>query len=193
MKLLARIVAAMAGLVGLVVGAAAFVREVVLAAEPSTVWSPPRWWSGLAGQPAWQTGLAAGVCAVLSAVLVLLAVSHVRSRPSPGLVEHAGEGGRAQLDVAALEPALRRRLQADLSGVTVRRVMLHRSGDGWRARVEADVPLRDLLGIQRRTVAILTADLRRVGGLELNAVDIVAVGIKANGSVAGGIVPTRGT
>ena len=168
MTLLARAVAVILGLLGLLVAAAALVREVVLAAEPTTVWSVARWWSGLPGCPSWQTGLAAGICVALAVLLILLAVRLVRPRPSPGLVELAEEGGRAQMDVAALEPALRRRLQASISGVIVRRVTLRRSGDGWRARVEADLPLRDLLGIQRRAAEILAADLHRVGGLELD-------------------------
>ncbi len=192
MKLLARVVATLAGLVGLAVAAAAFVREVVLAAHSHAVWSPARWWTGLPGHPGWQTALAAGICAVLSAVLVLLAVTLVRPRPSPGLVEHAGQGGRSQLDIAGLEPALRRRLQADLSGVIARKVTLRRSGDTWRARVEADVPLRDLLGVQRRAAAVLTADLRRVGGLELTAVEIVVTGTGAAARAPRGAAPAKG-
>jgi hypothetical protein len=177
LTLLPRVAAVIVGLVGLVASASVFVREAVLAIDPSVVWPSVRWWSEIATEPAWQTGLAAGACAILTIVFVILAVRQVVPRRSPGSVQLVEEGGLARLDVGALEPALRRRLQADLRGVKTRRVILSRSGDGWRARVEADLPLRDLAGIQRRAAEILAADLLRVGGLPLKAVDVVATGV----------------
>jgi hypothetical protein len=174
---LARLVAVALGVAGLLAAAAAFVREAVLAAEPTASWPVADWWVNLADQPAWQTGVAAAGCAVLAAALALLAYRQVRpARRGAGAVELVGERGKARLDIRALERALLRRLQADLRWTTLRRVSLRESGDRWRARLEGDVVLRDLAGLQRRAAQIVAADLLRMGGLQLEAVDIVAGG-----------------
>jgi len=68
---------------------------------------------------------------------------------------------------------LRRRLEKDLPGVKTRALELTKRGDGWRVRVEADLPARDVLGLQARAVGLLTADLARLGGLRLDGLDVI--------------------
>ena len=173
----ARAGAVAAGLVALLVAAAAFVREVVLAAQPSVAWSAAHWWSGLAGGPAWRPGLAAGgLCgARRGAPPTGRAPGAAAALARPG---RAGREGRPRSDgrggarTGAAPPAAGRS-----AGVTAHKVLLRPAGERWWARVEADLPLRDLLGVQRRAVDIVTADLRRVGGLELEGVDIVVTGV----------------
>ena len=40
-------------------------------------------------------------------------------------------------------------------------------------RVEAELPARDLLGLQARAGGLLAADLARMGGLRLDGLDVV--------------------
>ena len=54
-----RVVAVIAGLVGLLFAAADLVREAVLATERSVAWPFAEWWSRLTTDPTWATGVAA--------------------------------------------------------------------------------------------------------------------------------------
>lgn len=169
-----RVVAVIAGLVGLLFAAADLVREAVLAAERSVAWPFAEWWSQLTTDPTWATAVAAAAAAVVTVALILLAVRQLRARRrGPGLVEFGDEAGRAQLDVLAMERALRRRLENDLPGVKTRELELTMRGDGWWVRLEADLPARDVLGVQARAGGLLAADLARMGGLRLDGLDVV--------------------
>jgi len=169
-----RVVAVIAGLVGLLFAAADLVREAVLAAERSVAWPFADWWSRLTTGPTWATAVAAAAAAVVTVALILLAVRQLRARRrGPGLVEFGDEAGRAQLDVLAMERALRRRLESDLPGVKTRELELTKRGDGWWVRLEADLPARDVLGVQARAGGLLAADLARMGGLRLDGLDVV--------------------
>ena len=169
-----RSVAVIVGLVGLLFAAAGMVREAVLAAEGTVAWPFADWWSRLTADPTWATAVAAAAAAAAAVVLILLAVRQVRPwRPASGQLEFGDESSRARLDVAATERALRRRLEKDLPGVKTRQLQLTKRGDGWWVRVEAELPARDVLGLQARAGGLLAADLARMGGLQLDGLDVV--------------------
>lgn len=181
MNAAARLAAVAAGLLGVVAAAASLVRELTLAADGSREWALAGWWGRLTGaEAAYPAGVAAAGVAVLAAALVVLGVRQLGmwSR-RPGLVEFAGPSGRARIDVPALERALARRLAAELPGVKAGAVGLDKGPTGWRVRVEAEVPARDLAGLQRRAFSVLAADLQRMGTLQLTRVDIVATRLGA--------------
>ena len=174
MTVTARVVAVIAGLVGLVFAAADLVREAVLAIERSVAWPFAGWWSQLTTDPTWATALAAAAAAVVTVALIVLAVRQLRpQRRGREVVEFGDAASRARLDVSATERALRRRLETDLPGVKTRALELTQRGDGWWVRVEADLPARDVLGLQRRAGGLLAADLARMGGLRLDGLDVV--------------------
>jgi len=169
-----RVVAVIAGLIGLLFAAADLVREVVLAAERSVAWPLAEWWSQLTTDPTWATAVAAVAAAVLTVALILLAARQLRAqRPGPELVEFGDAASRAQLDVPATERALRRRLETGLPGVKTHELELTKRGDGWWVRLEAELPARDVLGVQARAGGLLAADLARLGGLRLDGLDVV--------------------
>ena len=176
MSAAARFGAVVAGLVGVLVGAASLVREIVLAADGSVGWAMPGWWGRLTGAEAgsviWVA--AAAVIAVAAALLILTVRQLGVLDRGPGLVEYAAESGRARIDVPALERAMARRLAAELPGMKARTVGLDKGAAGWRVRVEADLPARDLVGTQRRAFSVLAADLEAMGTLRLTRVDVVA-------------------
>ena len=169
-----RVVAVIAGLVGLLLAVADLVREAVLATERSVAWPFAEWWSQLTTDPTWATAVAATATAVVAVALILLAVRQLRAqRRGPELVEFGDAASHAQLDVRALARALRRRLENDLPGVKTRELELTKRGDGWWVRLEADLPARDVLGVQARAGGLLAADLARMGGLRLDGLDVV--------------------
>jgi len=169
-----RAVAVIAGLVGLLLAAADLVRESMLATERSVAWPFAEWWSRLTTDPTWATAVAATAAAVVAVALILLAVRQLRpQRRGPELVEFGDAASRAQLDVPALARALRRRLENDLPGAKTRELELTKRGDGWWVRFEADLPARDVLGVQARAGGLLAADLARMGGLRLDGLDVV--------------------
>jgi hypothetical protein len=170
----ARLVAVLVGLVGLLFAAADLVREAVLANDSSVAWPFAGWWSRLTAEPTWATALAAAVAALAAVALLVLAWRQLRpTRRGGGQVEFGDEAGRARVDVPAMEKALRRRLEKDLPGVKTRELELTRRGDGWWVRVAAELPARDLLGLQARAGGLLAADLARLGGLRLDGLDVV--------------------
>ena len=169
-----RVVAVIVGLVGLVFAAAALVREVVLANARSVAWPFVDWWSRLTADTTWAPTVAAAAAAVVAAALIVLAVRQLRpARRGGGQVELGDDAGRARLDVPAVERTLRRRLEKDLPGVKTRALVLSERGGGWWVRVEADLPARDVLGVQTRALELLAADLARMGGLRLGGLDVV--------------------
>ena len=171
-----RVLAVIVGLVGLVFAAADLVREAVLAAERRVAWPFAEWWSQLTTEPTWATAVAAAAAAVVAVALIVLAVRQLRPRrPGGGQVEFGDEAGRARLDVLSMEKALRRRLEKDLPGVKTRALELTKRGDGWWVRIEAELPARDVLGLQARAVGLLAADLARLGGLRLDGLDVVVM------------------
>lgn len=164
----------LAGLVGLLFAAADLVREAVLASDGGVAWPFADWWWRLTVDATWTTAVAAAATAVVALGLIVLAVRQLRRRrPTPGRLEFGDGESRAQLDVPAVELALRRRLEKALSGVKTRELELTQRGDGWWVRVVADLPARDVLGLQARAGGLLAADLARMGGLRLDGLDVV--------------------
>jgi len=169
-----RVVAVLVGLVGLLFAAADLVREVVLATRRSAAWPFADWWSRLTAEPTWTTAAAAGAAAVVALALIVLAVRQLRAqRQGHERLEFGAGESRAQLDIPAVELALRRRLEKDVPGVKTRELELTKRGDGWWVRVAADLPARDVLGLQARAGGLLAADLERMGGLRLDGLDVV--------------------
>jgi hypothetical protein len=170
----ARAVAVVAGLVGLLFAAADLVREAVLAGEGSVAWPFTKWWPQLTTGSTWATAVAAAAAAIVAVALIVLAVRQLRTqRRGPELLEFGDAESRTQLDVPAVELALRRRLEKDLPGVKTRELELAKRGDGWWVRVAAELPARDVLGVQARAGGLLAADLARMGGLRLDGLDVV--------------------
>jgi len=169
-----RVVAVIVGLVGLLFAAADLVREVVLATERSATWPLAAWSTRLTAGPTWAIAVAAAVAAVVTVALILLAVRQLRTpRRRPWLLELGDAAGSARLDLPAMERALRRRLEKDIPGVKLRALALSKRGDGWWVRLEAELPARDVLGVQARAAGLLAADLARLGGLRLDGLDVV--------------------
>lgn len=172
-----RVLAVFAGLVAMVLASAALVREVMLAVDRSPVWPLAARWERLVGEPSWTTtGVVALACAVVAAGLLLLAAgqgSVVRKKAAS--VTIASERGATNLDAPALERVLRRRLEAAPPDLRVRSVAVGGVGAGCRVRVEADMPVADLVGAQARAFATIAPDLERLAGLRLEAVDIIVV------------------
>lgn len=174
----ARFVAVVVGIAGLVVGMAAVVRAAILAVEPGIAWSRPAWWTTVTAGSGLATGIAAGVTAVVAVALLVLAVRQLRTGSSKRpLIEFGGADGRARLDVHALERALERSVREHVDGVRACRITLGKEPGGWFARVEAELPGRDLLGVQERMTRLLADDLDRLGGVRLDGVDLVAAAV----------------
>jgi hypothetical protein len=172
----ARLIAVVAGLAGLLFAAAGAVREVVLAAHGTTDWPLSTWWARVTGEPSAATTVAAVLAGLLAVVFLLLAVRQLGGRRrGPALVEFAGEHGWARLDVGALECALRRRLEVEIPGLKARGLELSKRAGGWRVRLEAELPARDLDALQARAHGLVATDLARTAGMSLEVLDIVAL------------------
>ncbi len=181
----ARFIAVVVGIAGLVVGMAALVRAAVVAAEPGLTWSGPVWWATVTAGSSLATTIAAAVTAVLAVVLIVLAVGQLRLGSSKrAMIEFGGADGQARLDVHALERALQRSVRDHVEGAGACRVMLSKEPDGWFARVEVRLPGRDLLGVQERVTRLLRDDLDRLGAVRLEGVDLVVAGIAAKPAAA---------
>ncbi len=74
----------------------------------------------------------------------------------------------------ALSKALRHRFEAMLPGSSVSAVNVSRDDEGWAVRIEADVPVCDLREVQEATLKAFRDDMRRVAGIEVVHLDIVA-------------------
>lgn len=176
----ARLIAVVVGLAGLLFAVAGMVREVVLAAHGATDWPLSTWWARVTAEPSTATTVAAVVAGLLTVALLLLAVRQLGGRRrGPALVEFAGEDGWARLDLGALERALCRRLEVEFPGLRARGLELTKRTDGWRARLEAELPALDLQALQVRAHDRLTTDLARMAGMRLEALDIVALRLAA--------------
>ena len=178
MTSVARFIAVVVGVAGLVVGTAAVLRAALLAAEPGIAWSRPAWWTSVTSGASLATGIAAGVTAVVAVILLVLAVRQLRTGSSRRpLIEFDGADGQARLDVHALEKALERSVRERVDGVRACRVTLGKEPGGWFARVEAVLPARDLSGVQERITRLLAGDLDRLGGVRLEGVDLVVAAV----------------
>lgn len=168
-----RLVAVLLGVIGLVFAMSALVREAVLAAEPTVAWPAPSWWTDLVAEPSLATTIAAAATGVAAVLLIVLALRQLSAAPARRqVVEFGGADGQARLNVQALQNALTRSVRKNM-GIPACRVTLGKDAGGWFARLDAELPPRDVLGVQERAHALLAADLDRLGGLRLAAVDVV--------------------
>jgi len=175
-----RAVAAAAGIALIVLAAAGLARQAALASD-DVVWPSSSWWARLTCDPSWgTTGVAAAVAAALAVALLVMAARQLAAgTSSQGSIEFSDEPGSATLSVAGLERALQRRLEAVLPGCRVTQVELRRGVEGWLVRVTAALPGVDMVGQRERAATVLRDDLRRIGGLELVRLDLVATSLVA--------------
>lgn len=178
MSVFARIVAVAVGLVTLAFAGAGLVRQAAMAADAGVSWPVAGWWSELTAAPSAATTAAAVGAAALAALLAALAYRQVFPGVPPQVVEYAVPGGTARLSVPALGKAVRRRFEALLPGASVTDVGVARDGQGWSLRVEADLPVCDLRQAQQTLLQGLRDDLRRVAGIEIVRLDVVARSIR---------------
>lgn len=169
-----RVVAGIVGFLLLLLAAATLAAEVVAVVHRAYVWPYADLWARLTVQPTLvETGLAAlGAALVGIALLVLAARSLGTRQHGPTLVTLETPRGTTNVDVQAIERALRRRLETSLP-LKVRQVELGDRDGGCSLRVEADVTALDLTGLQRRAVSLLAGDLERLAGMRLEALDLV--------------------
>ena len=179
----ARIVAVVAGIACMFLAGAELVRQASLAADAGVRWPASSWWAGLTGEPTWATtGVAAGVMAAVTVVLIVLAVRQLGDRRrGPDMVEFAAGDTRTRLSVPGLEKALARRFEAVVPGSRVASVGLTKGAAGWRARVEASLPPRDVSVARTRALEALRGDLKRMGGMDLVRLDLVVTSLRAAG------------
>ena len=124
-------------------------------------------------EPSLATTIAAAATGVVAVLLIVLAVRQLSAAPARRqVVEFGGADGQARLDVQALQNALTRSVRKNM-GIPACRVTLSKDPAGWFARVEAELPARDLLGVQERVTRCCAADLDRLGGVRLEGVDVV--------------------
>ncbi len=175
----ARIVAVVAGIVCLLLAGAALVRQAVLARDAGVSWPVSTRWAELTGDPSWTTtGIAAAVTAAVTVVLIVLAFRQVTGGSGPEIIQYAVDDGTARLSVPALGKALRRRLHAMLPGSQVTDVAVRRDASGWSVRVEASVPVCDLVDVHAAVLEAFRDDLRRIAGVDLVRFDLVVTSMR---------------
>ncbi len=177
MTRLARVFALVGGLACLVLTAAWALREVAAELRPDLDWSAPAWWHDVMDRVAWPTTLSAAVMGLVAAVFLALAVRELRGRRRGYAVEFGEKGASVQLDVRALQRAMGRRVAEGVPGVVPDAVQLTMDAGGWVVRLEASFAAHDLLGAQAAARELLADDLRRLGGIELVALDVVVTGL----------------
>jgi hypothetical protein len=166
----ARVAAAVAGVVLLVLLGAVVVRETVLALDEGLEWPAPAWSDVLTGSPLW-TGVAAALLALCAVTFVVLAVRVVTPRPH-AVVEFGEGGGSTRADLDALRRLVVRRLEHEVKGLRVVSLQLAREGDEWLASLQADVPSAPLDEVRRYAAAVAVGELRRAGELRLGRFDL---------------------
>ncbi len=178
MTAFARIIAIIAGVVSLLLCGAALVRQAALAVDSGVSWRGSAWWADLTARSSTGTIVAAAIVTAVTVVLILFAYRQVSPATTPQVIEFAVEEGTARLSVPALRKALGRRFQAMLPGSQVSEIAVARGGDGWRVRVEADVPVCDLQDLHRAVFEAFRDDMRRVATVDLARLDIVVTSMR---------------
>lgn len=171
----ARIVAALVGIVLLVLAAATLAAELVAAVGHTYAWPYADLWARLTVEPTVvETGLAALGAALIGIALLVLAVRSIGGPPeAPTMVTLETPRGITAIEVAAIERALRYRLATVVPDLKVRALSLGERGEGCSVRVEADVAALDLIGVQWRAAAAVAGDLERLAGIELVSLDLI--------------------
>ena len=166
---LARTMALIAALAGIVVGLAGLVRAAALAADERLIWRLPEWWDDLdSGSGSWIVGLAAVAAAAAAVAYLIVAFRQLTPPRPPARVEVGG----AQVKLAALERLVATRLGAEIPGLAPVRVQVLWTEDGWDVSAQVDVPPNDLAGVRDRAVSVARAELSRAAGGALAGLDL---------------------
>lgn len=169
MTLLARILAALAALGGLLVGLAGLVRAAALAGDDLLVWGLPVWWTDLVDEAAsWVVGLVAAAVVMAALAYLLLAMRQLAPPRPPATVQVGG----VTVKLAALERLVAARLGAEIPGLTPVRVRVLRAEGGWDVAATVDVPANDLQGVRDTAVLVTAAELSRAAVGELAGLDL---------------------
>ena len=89
MTSLARVIAAVTGIICLLLAGAVLVRQGALAVDAGVRWPASTLWGELTGEPTWATtGVAAAVLAGITAVLIVLAIREVSGGGGPEIIEY---------------------------------------------------------------------------------------------------------
>jgi hypothetical protein len=175
----ARIVAVVAGIVSLLLCAAALVRQAALATNAGLTWKGSAWWTDLTAGSSTGTIVAAVVVALVTVALVVFAYRQVQPAVPPQVIEFAVDDGTARLSVPALRKALRRRFETMLPGSQVGEVAVSADDGGWHVRVEADVPICDLRDVQSSVLFAFRDDMRKVADIEISSLDLVVTSMRS--------------
>lgn len=175
MSVVARLIAVVVGALFLALAAVMLAREIALFAGFAFATPLADRWGPVFDDPSWTTtGIAALVAAVAGAGLLWLAVaSQGRSEDEPVLVTFETAQGTTNVDVPALERAIRHRLETRVPDLRVRKIELDDCDTGCLLRIDADLPADDLAGVQARMGELLRDDLDRLVGLKLVAVELI--------------------
>jgi hypothetical protein len=167
--LLARVLAVIAALAGVIVGLAGLVRAAALASDGRLVWSLPTWWTDLGdGAAGWTVGLVAAAAATVAVAYLIVALRQLAPPPPPASVVVGG----AQVRLAALERLVVTRLRAEIPGLAPVRVRIAWQGGGWDVSALVDVPANDLTGLRDRAVRVVRAELATAADGELVGLDL---------------------
>lgn len=161
MSVVARVLAGVAALCGIVFGLAGLVRTAALAADDTVVWPLPQWWTDLIeGSSSWVVAVVAAATAVAAALYVVLAFRELGGRSAPA----TARVGDADVKPAALERLIAQRLAAEVPGLAVGRVRVSWAGEGWDVDTIVDVRPLGLDGVRAQAVEVAEAELRRATG-----------------------------
>lgn len=163
MSLIARLLAAVVALCGVVFGLAGLVRAAALAADDAVVWGLPRWWTDLVdGSTSWVAAAAAAVAAV-AALCLILAFRQLSSTGRPA----TARVGDVDVKLAALDRLVAQRLAAEVAGLVPVRVRVLWGGEGWDVDAIVDVRPAGLDGVRAHAVGVADAELARATGRSL--------------------------
>ena len=163
MSLLARIMAVIAALAGVVVGLAGLIRAAALASDGRLVWSLPWWWTGLGDEAnGWAVGLVAAAVAAAAVAYLIVALRQLRpARPAASVMV-----GGAHVKLAALERLIAVRLETESPRLKAVSVGVSWLGGGWAVSAVVDAPADDLIGLRERAVRLVREELSRAAGGE---------------------------
>jgi hypothetical protein len=178
-----RTMAIVAGVVLLVLLSAAFVRELALASEQRLSWPLGAPWRALIEGSALRAALGAVLVGCVGALCLVAAFRLLAPRTQDVQIEFGQAGGSTRADAAALEHVVRRGLQRAVPGLVVSGVSLAREREGWGVTVAAQVPAVDLEALHRRLVAVARDEFRRVGGLDLAALELEVRGCSSDAAL----------
>ncbi len=163
MSAIARLLAAVVALCGVVFGLAGLVRAAALAADEAVVWGLPRWWTDLVDGPTSWVAAAATTVAAVAALCLILAFRQLSSTGRPA----TARVGDVDVKLAALDRLVAQRLAAEVAGLVPVRVRVLWGGEGWDVDALVDVRPAGLDGVRAHAVGVADAELARATGRSL--------------------------